>query len=183
MDPRVLTLERNFLSTSARFRKTQSLLSSHCMLTSQRVRIHVTETQHGRPHSGRSKAHVADIATLEWHSLSVDEVLVRQGVSPNAGLDTAMAARRLSSNGANQLSPTPKHWLRRVFFYFFGGFGSLLCVAGTIAIIAWKPLGNPAPQVANLALGIVLYIVLLLQAFFNAWQGMCPCKMSLPLIS
>lgn len=34
-----------------------------------------------------------------------------------------------------------------------------------------KPLGNPNPQPANLALAIVLLIVMGVQAGFNAWQG------------
>lgn len=33
-----------------------------------------------------------------------------------------------------------------------------------------KPLGNPDPQTSNLALAVVLLIVLLIQAAFNAWQ-------------
>lgn len=33
-----------------------------------------------------------------------------------------------------------------------------------------KPLGNPTPVVANLALGVVLLIVMALQTAFNAWQ-------------
>lgn len=33
-----------------------------------------------------------------------------------------------------------------------------------------KPLGEPNPQASNLALAVVLLIVLVLQAAFNAWQ-------------
>ena len=36
--------------------------------------------------------------------------------------------------------------------------------------IGRKPLGNPNPQASNLALGVVLLIVLFLQAGFNVWQ-------------
>jgi hypothetical protein len=54
--------------------------------------------------------------------------------------------------------------------YTLGGFGSLLIVAGILCCIAWKPLGEPAPQIANLALGVVLFIVAAFQTFFNAWQ-------------
>jgi sodium/potassium-transporting ATPase subunit alpha len=53
--------------------------------------------------------------------------------------------------------------------YCFGGFGSLLLVAGILCIIAWRPLGNP-PAPANIALGVVLIIVFFIQAGFNAWQ-------------
>jgi sodium/potassium-transporting ATPase subunit alpha len=34
-----------------------------------------------------------------------------------------------------------------------------------------RPLGDPDPAVANLALAVVLLIVIGIQAFFNAWQG------------
>lgn len=37
-----------------------------------------------------------------------------------------------------------------------------------------KPLGNPNPAVANLALAVVLLVVISLQAGFNAWQGEYP---------
>jgi sodium/potassium-transporting ATPase subunit alpha len=56
----------------------------------------------------------------------------------------------------------------------FGGFGTLLIVAGILCCVAWKPLGEPAPQISNLALGIILFIVAGLQAFFNAWQVLTP---------
>lgn len=54
--------------------------------------------------------------------------------------------------------------------YFFKGFGSILCVGGILVFISWKPLGEPNPQIANLALGIVLIAVFLIQAAFNGWQ-------------
>jgi sodium/potassium-transporting ATPase subunit alpha len=53
--------------------------------------------------------------------------------------------------------------------YLFGGFGSVLLIGGILVFICWKPLGDP-PQVANLALGIVLIAVFFIQAGFNAWQ-------------
>jgi len=58
--------------------------------------------------------------------------------------------------------------------YLFGGFGAILFVAAILVFIAWKPLGEPAPAVANLALAIVLVFVWIAQASFNFWQGMMP---------
>jgi hypothetical protein len=58
--------------------------------------------------------------------------------------------------------------------YLFGGFGAILFIAAILVFIAWKPLGEPAPAVANLALAIVLVIVWIAQASFNFWQGMFP---------
>ena len=54
--------------------------------------------------------------------------------------------------------------------YFFGGFGGLLFIAGIICIICYRPLGDPNPDPSNLALGCLLFLVIIIQAIFNAWQ-------------
>lgn len=54
--------------------------------------------------------------------------------------------------------------------YCFGGFGALLLGGGILCIVSWKPLGEPQPAPANLALGVVLLLVFWIQAGFNAWQ-------------
>ncbi|GAA5977314.1 hypothetical protein JCM10908_004936 [Rhodotorula pacifica] len=135
--------------------------------------LHVTEThteaQATHKRAKKSKD-IDDIANLEWHSLSKEEVAQRLGVSPAAGLDLEIAARRLSKDGKNVITPPRTNWFSKIFWYFFGGFGSLLTVAAVLCFIAWKPLGNPNPQASNLALGVVLLIVVVLQAGFNAAQ-------------
>ena len=47
----------------------------------------------------------------------------------------------------------------------------ILLGASIICFIAWKPLGEPAPQVSNLALAVVLLVVILANAIFNCWQS------------
>ncbi|KAJ6579686.1 hypothetical protein DFH09DRAFT_1446136 [Mycena vulgaris] len=111
--------------------------------------------------------HLSDIT---WHTLSVAEICTRFGVSEDRGLDASIAARRLAKNGKNVISRPPSNLARKIFFYIFGGFGSLLFVASIICFIAWRPLGDPNPFVPNLALAIVLLIVIAIQAVFNAWQ-------------
>ncbi|GAA5889238.1 hypothetical protein JCM8208_007811 [Rhodotorula glutinis] len=111
-----------------------------------------------------------DLASLDWHTLSPDEVAQRLGVAPQTGLDNQVVARRLSSDGRNIITPARVNWPRKIFFYFFGGFGSLLFVASVLCFVAWRPLGDPNPAVANLALAVVLLLVVVLQAFFNALQ-------------
>lgn len=64
----------------------------------------------------------------------------------------------------------------RILTYVFGGFGSLLIGSSIICFIAWKPLGNPNPQVSNLALAIVLLCVAIVQAGFNAFQDFSTSK-------
>lgn len=46
----------------------------------------------------------------------------------------------------------------------------MLIVAGVLCCIAWKPLGEPNPEVADLILGVVLFIVAGVQGCSNFWQ-------------
>ncbi|KAJ3515049.1 hypothetical protein NLJ89_g2009 [Agrocybe chaxingu] len=59
---------------------------------------------------------------------------------------------------------------RMLLEWVLSGFGNLLLAASIVCFVAWKPLVEPNPQASNSALTVVLLIVLLLQAFFNAWQ-------------
>jgi len=46
----------------------------------------------------------------------------------------------------------------------------MLFIAGIVCVICYKPLGNPDPDPSNLALGVLLFLVITIQAIFNAWQ-------------
>lgn len=116
------------------------------------------------------KRAVKEINDLDWHRISVDEVLSRTSTSATTGLDTDQIERRLKQNGKNVMSKPPKRLLQKCFGYVFGGFGTLLIGCSILAFIAWKPLGNPNPQTSNLALAVVLLVVVVIQALFNAWQ-------------
>lgn len=116
-------------------------------------------------------------------------MLERLSTSVKVGLDDTQASRRLSTYGPNKIKPPPSNILRKLAGWLFGGFGTLLLGAAIISFISWsvshflipsssqvdgimvfrKPLGNP-PEASNLALAVVLLVVLLLQAIFNAWQ-------------
>ncbi|KAK0457372.1 uncharacterized protein EV420DRAFT_1644129 [Desarmillaria tabescens] len=131
--------------------------------------IHVEETRDGRA-DAKAKPVVKEIADLDWHELDTLEVLTRLGVSEKAGLDGPMVIRRLAQNGKNVITPLPKNLHKRIFFYIFGGFGGLLFVASIVCFLSWRPLGDPNPSTANLALAVVLLLVIVIQAVFNAWQ-------------
>ncbi|KAJ7499921.1 hypothetical protein FB451DRAFT_1015261, partial [Mycena latifolia] len=111
-----------------------------------------------------------DLSDVTWHALPVVDICTRLGVSAARGLDASIAACRLAKNGKNVISRPPSNLARKIFFYIFGGFGSLLFVASIICFIAWRPLGDPNPFVPNLALAVVLLVVIAIQAVFNAWQ-------------
>ncbi|KZS91530.1 sodium-potassium ATPase [Sistotremastrum niveocremeum HHB9708] len=113
---------------------------------------------------------VKDLSALDWHKISVAEAVRRLSVSPQSGLDAAQCARRLATDGKNVISPPPSHLFMRILGWIFGGFGSLLLAAAIVCFIAWKPLGDP-PQASNLALAVVLLLVIVIQAVFNAWQS------------
>jgi sodium/potassium-transporting ATPase subunit alpha len=78
-----------------------------------------------------------DLSELDWHRVSVDEALRRLAVAPKTGLEVAQAQRRAAQFGANRISPAPKHTLRKVIGWVFGGFGSLLLSASVVCFIAW----------------------------------------------
>ncbi|TKY88592.1 hypothetical protein EX895_002581 [Sporisorium graminicola] len=116
------------------------------------------------------KRTIKELNDLDWHKISVDEVLARTATSAHAGLDTAQIERRLKQHGKNVMSKPNKRLVRKIIGYIFGGFGTLLIGCSILAFIAWKPLGNPNPQTSNLALAVVLLVVVVIQAVFNAWQ-------------
>jgi sodium/potassium-transporting ATPase subunit alpha len=113
----------------------------------------VTESQQRSAQAPLKKeTHVRQVADLDWHLLSRDEVLQRLNVSQKVGLDPEAAERRLKQNGPNAVTPhKPNGFLKYVFFlrlyvhadflrwvsYVFGGFGTILFVAAVLCFIAW----------------------------------------------
>ena len=93
----------------------------------------------------------------------------RLRVDSARGLSASEVTARTKEHGKNKISPLPNPWVWKILGYFFKGFGGILCVGGVLVFISWKPLGDP-PQVANLALGIVLVAVFFIQAAFNGYQ-------------
>ncbi|KAG8712443.1 hypothetical protein FRC11_000131 [Ceratobasidium sp. 423] len=131
--------------------------------------LHVDETARQEAAEKR-KGTAKELSDLTFHTQTEEEILNLFSVSPTIGLDSTQAQRRLVTNGPNALSPPPSRTWRKVLEWIFGGFGSLLLAASIVCFIAWKPLGEPNPAPANLALAVVLLIVLLLNALFNMWQ-------------
>jgi sodium/potassium-transporting ATPase subunit alpha len=111
-----------------------------------------------------------ELESLDWHIVSPDEVFERLSTSKTQGLSGEQATKNISKYGKNVPSRPPSNYTKQIFGYFFKGFGSILLVGGILVFITWKPLGEPAPAVANLALAIVLLAVFVIQAAFNAWQ-------------
>ncbi|KAI9810977.1 MAG: hypothetical protein M1827_005708 [Pycnora praestabilis] len=111
----------------------------------------------------------AELADLDWHIISVQEIFSRLATSTDQGLSKDQVSSRITEYGRNIPSPPPSRRFRKIFGYFFGGFGAILLVSSVLVFVSWKPLGRP-PQASNLALAIVLAAVFFIQAAFNAWQ-------------
>ncbi|CCG83761.1 protein of unknown function [Taphrina deformans PYCC 5710] len=142
--------------------------------------IHVEGTKEKAPlpvgkGKGTSKSQAVELTNLDWHKLSLDELQKRLLTSITGGLSSAVAKTNLARNGPNKPTPVSNKLAQRVFWYIFGGFGSLLITASILTFISWKPLGSP-PAEATLALAIVLLAVNAVQAFFNAYQDYSTAK-------
>ncbi|SLM35767.1 h k atpase alpha [Lasallia pustulata] len=111
----------------------------------------------------------AELDKLSWHIVPPNELFQRLSTSPTQGLSAEQVRRKTEEYGRNSPSPPPSLLARRVIGYLFGGFGAILLAGSILVFISWKPLGSP-PAPSNLALAIVLVVVFIVQAGFNAWQ-------------
>lgn len=120
--------------------------------------------------SDRSNENLEYFKALNYHLLPPDEVCQRFNVDPEQGLGQDVAAQRLQQQGKNILPKAKEQYWKKLFFYVFGGFCSILWVGVIIFFICWRPLGDPDPQPYNLGLAILVLIVIFLQASFSAFQ-------------
>lgn len=111
-----------------------------------------------------------DFADIDWHLIDLPTLYTRLATSPTHGLATSQITASRTLHGRNIPSKPPSQLPRKLFSYFFGGFGSILFLGAILVFIAWKPLGKPNPAIANLALAIVLTAVWIIQAVFNGYQ-------------
>ncbi|KAI1387922.1 uncharacterized protein F4822DRAFT_437730 [Hypoxylon trugodes] len=108
-------------------------------------------------------------ANLTYHELDPAQVCQQLNVDAAQGLSDHAAAIRLERDGANTLPKPKTNYLKKLFFYVFGGFCSVLWVGVVVFFICWKPLSDP-PSPTNLALAILVLIVITFQAGFSAVQ-------------
>jgi sodium/potassium-transporting ATPase subunit alpha len=107
---------------------------------------------------------------LTYHRRSLNDLASQFETSLTNGLSIEKAAQRLAKNGKNRIEQKRKNPITKIVRYFFSGFCVLLWLAAIVCILCYKPLGEPNPQFINLALGVMLIIVILIQALFNAFQ-------------
>ncbi|KLU85704.1 hypothetical protein MAPG_04725 [Magnaporthiopsis poae ATCC 64411] len=131
--------------------------------------IDVEDYQASAAQAKKKDAVATDLAHLEWHRITVEELVRRLSSSIKDGLSEEQVQRRVKQYGKNAPTPPQSHRVRQTLGYFFKGFGPILLAGSVLVFIAWRPLGSP-PQTANLALAIVLLAVFFIQAGFNMWQ-------------
>ncbi|KAF9580508.1 hypothetical protein BGW38_002829 [Lunasporangiospora selenospora] len=150
--------------------------------------LHVTETHRSNKTGGfkyapKDKKKVDEyasetdfFATADFHKLSTAEIGLRFNSDSTQGLARAEAARRLQTNGPNMLEARRPNYFKKIFWYIFGGFCSVLWVGVITFFLCWRPpLSNP-PNPTNLALALLVIFVIFLQASFSAFQDFSTAK-------
>jgi len=107
--------------------------------------------------------------SLDFHTITRDKLLQGFNVDQCTGLSSSSAANRLTRDGKNAIAHHSENYWKKIFFYVFGGFCSVLWVGVVIFFICWQPLSKP-PSPTNLAMAILIIIVIALQASFSAFQ-------------
>jgi Ca2+-transporting ATPase len=106
-----------------------------------------------------------------WHLLSASEALAALGSSP-AGLDSAEAARRLATHGANELVERDKRTVPGMFFAQFKDFMIIVLIA---AAVFAGILGEAADTIAIIVI-VVLNAVLGFSQEYRAEKAMAALK-------
>lgn len=108
-----------------------------------------------------------------FHKTELNDLIRQLNTSLTDGLASSTASQLLIKNGRNLIKQKRQNPVIRVTKYFFSGFCPLIWVAAIICILSWQPIGSVGggtPQIINLGLGVMLIIVILLQAAFTAFQ-------------
>jgi sodium/potassium-transporting ATPase subunit alpha len=138
------------------------------------IQVSESQAKAGEPPLKNSKATNDEnkdyFGQLDYHLLSTKDVCDRFNVFQEQGLGQEAATVRLERDGKNSIPSPPEHMWKKIFWYVFGGFCSILWIGVIIFFICWRPLGDPNPAPYNLGLAILVLIVIFLQASFSAFQ-------------
>ena len=105
----------------------------------------------------------------DFHQKSVSEVAEYFKTSITYGLSSFEAKNLLIKHGKNVITSQTTNVLIKLIQYLFGGFCVLLWIPSIIFILVWKPIGNPSNP-TDLGIGILLIVVIFIQAAFHAFQ-------------
>lgn len=108
-----------------------------------------------------------------FHKQTLHELAENFNTCAKNGLNSVVATQLFHKNGPNKIRQRGENLFLKILSYFFAGFGSLFFVAAILCILAWRPLGaldGNTPDPINLSLGVMLVVVIFIQAGFNAFQ-------------
>jgi len=111
------------------------------------------------------------------HIVPIEDVFRRYHTDPRTGLTEALIDDARHQYGSNKLTP-PKQpsYFFLLFKELFMGFNLILWFAGILALLAYKPFGEPSSSISNLALGIVLLLVITCNSILNVYQQLKSIK-------
>jgi sodium/potassium-transporting ATPase subunit alpha len=105
------------------------------------------------------------------HIIPLEELYNRFHTNPSTGLSASSIPDARAQYGDNKLTPPkPPNYAMLLIKQLFMGFNLILWFAGVLAFLAYKPFGNPAPSISNLALGVVLFLVITVNSVLNVYQ-------------
>lgn len=110
---------------------------------------------------------------IDWHTISLEEVLTRLETNVETGLSKEKAEEILKRDGPNALTPPPTtpEWVK-FCKQLFGGFAMLLWVGSVLCFVAHGILlaTEEDPASDNLYLGVVLALVVIVTGIFSYYQ-------------
>ena len=112
-----------------------------------------------------------------YHKLSFDELEKNLNTSLTQGLTDAKAKQLIIENGKNELDKPETHRIRKFLGYILGGFCWILWISFTISIIAYfiaDP--NDPTKTTNIGLAVLIIMVIILSAVFEAFQDWSSSK-------
>lgn len=106
----------------------------------------------------------------DWHSMPFEALLAElQLPSVEQGLATEEAQARLLVHGKNMITPPAQtHWLIKILKLLVGGFQLMMFGGGILCFIVYVI--SDGQDIQSLALGIVLFVVVLISAAFQYYQ-------------
>jgi sodium/potassium-transporting ATPase subunit alpha len=116
---------------------------------------------------------------IDYHLVDLKTLMNRLETNEN-GLSEELAQKRLKIYGTNEIIHKNKFgWIINIISYLFGGFGAILWPAAIMCLLSYQPIGalqGGVPQMQNLLLSIVLFLVILVNALFEAFQNWTSAK-------
>jgi sodium/potassium-transporting ATPase subunit alpha len=111
------------------------------------------------------------------HIVPINELFNRFHTEPRNGLSSDSIPDIRAQYGDNKLTPPKKpSYFLLLSKELFMGFNCILWLAGVLAFLAYKPFGEPAPSITNLALGVVLFLVITCNSVLNVYQQLKSIK-------